>query len=143
MKMGINENINAESFTVSHSLHIVQLLYLVLIPTYWGSLWDEWGDLWAYQYVTSNFLLIFFIYISNVIPSPGFPSITPYPNSPYPFSMRVFPQPTSQPWHSPTLGVQPWKDQGLLLPWCTTRSPSATYTARAMGLSMCTLYMVV
>ena len=48
------------------------------------------------------FLLEFlFIYISIVIPFPGFPSGNPLSHSPSPDSMRVL---SSPPWRSPTLG---------------------------------------
>jgi hypothetical protein len=57
------------------------------------------------------FLDILFIYISNVILFPRFPSGIPYPILPLPASMRVvpypathFPIPVSLPWHSATLG---------------------------------------
>ena len=48
---------------------------------------------------------IFFIYISNVIPFPGFPSKNPLPHtlSPLPLLTNV-PTPASWPWHSPILG---------------------------------------
>ena len=40
--------------------------------------------------------------------------------------------PTSPPWHSPTMGMEPSHDQGPLLP------SSTIYAAGAMGPSMCT-----
>jgi hypothetical protein len=48
----------------------------------------------------------FFIYISNVIPFPGFPFENLLSHLYPPASMRVFslpPIPPSLPWHSPTL----------------------------------------
>jgi hypothetical protein len=64
-----------------------------IIPTLWGF-----------------FLLldIFFIYISNVIPFPGFspeiPILSPTLFFPYFYEGASPPSPTSPPWHSPTLG---------------------------------------
>jgi hypothetical protein len=56
---------------------------------------------------------ILFIYISNVIPFPGFPSGSPYPIPPslcfyevLPYPSIHSPTPASPPWHSPTLGHQ-------------------------------------
>jgi hypothetical protein len=43
---------------------------------------------------------IFFIYISNVIPFPGFPSENPLPLSPFPLPLLTnLPTPASWPWH--------------------------------------------
>jgi hypothetical protein len=53
--------------------------------------------------IISIFLLdIFFIYISNITPFPGFPS-----ENPIPFTLPMLtnqPTPSSWPWHSPILG---------------------------------------
>jgi hypothetical protein len=48
------------------------------------------------------YYLIFFIYISNVIPFPGFPSKNPLFLYPLPLPTNP-PTPASWPWHSPTL----------------------------------------
>jgi hypothetical protein len=59
------------------------------------------------------FLLdIFFIYISNIIPFPGFPSEKhPAPlTSPFPLLTNP-PTPTFWPWHSPTLEHRPFIGQ--------------------------------
>jgi len=69
---------------------------------------------------------IFFIYISNVIPFSDFLDISSPIPSPFLSSIRVFPSlstsPSHIPQHSPTLGVQPWQDQGLLLPLVPNKS---------------------
>jgi len=62
------------------------------------------------------------MYISNVIPFSGFPSISPLSYTPPPYSMRVFPHPSAHPFPPPHpdislhWGVEPWQDQELLLP---------------------------
>lgn len=73
----------------------------------------------------------FSIYISNVIPLPGFLSISPHPISPLPSSMKIFPHPSTHlfppprtdipltrgwGWGGVGWGVQLWQDQELLLP---------------------------
>jgi len=76
------------------------------------------------------FLLDIFIYISNVNPFPSFPSIIPLSHPPS--SMRVFPRPTTHPflppcpgiplhWQGVVGGVQPWLNQGPLLPLVPNR----------------------
>jgi hypothetical protein len=66
-------------------------------------------------------MAIFFIYISNVIPFPGFPSGNPYPIPTSPASMRVLP-PANHLLLPPLCGIslhwgiKPSQDQGLLLP---------------------------
>jgi hypothetical protein len=67
-----------------------------------------------------NFLLldIFFIYISNIIPFPSFPSENPL--SPPPASQLTNPPtPAFWPWHSPILGHRTSQDQEPLLPLMT------------------------
>jgi hypothetical protein len=65
-----------------------------------------------HRLVLSNslFLLdIFFIYISNLIPFPSFPSENPLSPLHLPASMRIVTHPptsASLPWYSPTLGHQ-------------------------------------
>jgi len=60
-----------------------------------------------------------------------------------------FPHSTTHPFPPPYLdiplhwGVQPWQNQGLLLPLLPHKSSSATYAAGAMGQSMYSLWMVV
>jgi hypothetical protein len=100
-----------------------------------------------------KFLLdIFFIYISNVIPFPGFPSEIPLRKLPIPSSpasMMVLPQPTTHsllPLHPgiPLTGESSLhRTKGLSSHWCQTRASSATYAAGAMCPSMCTLWLVV
>jgi hypothetical protein len=68
----------------------------------------------SYTLATSFFFSIFlkfilldilFIYISNVIPFPGFPCKNPLSPSPQPLPLLTnLPTPTSWSWHSPTLG---------------------------------------
>ena len=89
------------------------------------------------------------IKISNVIPFPSFLSGTPSPIPPSPASMRMLPLPPTQPLppHCPSIPLH-WelslhKTKDLSSYWCQTMPSSATYAARAMGLSMCTLWFVV
>jgi len=71
---------------------------------------------------TLIYLLDIFIYISNDIPFPGFPSISPLSHTPLPTSLRMLPLPNHPPFPPPLpdiplhCRVQPWQDQGLLLP---------------------------
>ena len=70
-----------------------------------------WGWLHTPESVSFFLLLdIFFIYISNVILFPGFPSGNLLSHAPFPASMRLFPHlpttPASQPWNSSRLGHQ-------------------------------------
>jgi len=98
----------------------------------------------------SKFLLdILFIYISNVIPFPGFAPRNPlfhpffpcfYEGAPPPIHSHLPPCP-GIPLH---WDIKTSQDQGPLLPpdkaiLCS----SATYAAGTMGLSMCTLWLVV
>jgi hypothetical protein len=98
---------------------------------------------------TLYFLLdIFFIYLSNVIPFPGFPSETPYAMLPLPASMRVLLHLPTQSCLSalafPYTGVSSLRrTKGVSSHWCQTRPSSATYAAWTMGSSMCTLWLVV
>jgi hypothetical protein len=46
-------------------------------------------------------------------------------------------------WHFLILGHQSSQTKGLSSLWCLTRPSSATYAARALSPSMCTLWMVV
>jgi hypothetical protein len=100
-------------------------------------------------YCFSIFLLeFFFIYISNVIPCACFPLGNPLSNPCPRASMRVFPYP---PTHACfvaltflyTEALSLHRNKGLSSHWCQTRTPSATYVAGTMGLSMCTLWLVV
>jgi hypothetical protein len=90
---------------------------------------------------------IFFIYISNVIPFPGFPSRNslspPLPSA----SVRVLLYlPTHS--HLPALAFPYTRAsklhniKGLSSHRCSIRPSSAMYEARAMGPSMCTLWLV-
>lgn len=63
--------------------------------------------------------IIFFIYISNIIPFPNFPAGNPYPIPPPPASMTVFPYPPTLPpcpYIPLHLCIEPSHDQGPLLP---------------------------
>jgi hypothetical protein len=55
------------------------------------------------MYLCMYVLDIFFIYSSNVIPFPSFPSENPLSPPPLPLFPNP-PTPSSWPWHSPTLG---------------------------------------
>jgi hypothetical protein len=89
------------------------------------------------------FLLdIFFIYISNVITFPGFCSENPLFPLPSPCS-PTHPLPLPGPGIPLYWGTDPSQDQGPLLPLITTRPFSAICTVGAMGLSMCTLWLVI
>jgi hypothetical protein len=78
-------------------------------------------NVWFFNFYGFCFLLdIFFIYISNVIPFPGFPSENPLP--------IPFPPPPCSPTHPLLLpgpgiplhwGIEPSQDQGPLLPLTT------------------------
>jgi len=86
------------------------------------------GTLYGQLNMTTSFLFLLldiiylFIYISKVIPSPGFLSTNPLSRTPSPFFSEGVPPPnhtpcpTSPSWHSSTLGDKPWQDQGLELP---------------------------
>ena len=66
-----------------------------------------------------NWIFYLCIYISNVIPFPGFISENPHPIPDSSASMRAFPYPptpTSLPWHSPTLGHRTFTGPRALLP---------------------------
>jgi hypothetical protein len=82
------------------------------------SLYDS-GDMWGEFYL----LYIFFIYISNVIPLPGFPSENPLSlnPSPSPYSPT---QPLCPPGPGIALhwGIEPLQDQGPLLPLMTDKA---------------------
>jgi hypothetical protein len=66
-----------------------------------------------------DFLLdIFFIYISNVIPFPGFPFENLLP-SPFPCSPTYHPLPLPGPGILLHWGIEPSQDQGPLLPLMT------------------------
>ena len=90
-------------------------------------------------YVPSLFLLsdIFYIYISNVIPFPDYPSKNP-----------LSPPPAHQPTYSyflvlafPYTGaLSLLRTKGLSSHWCLTRPSSATNAARAMSPTMCFLW---
>jgi hypothetical protein len=97
-----------------------------------------------------TFLLvdIFFIYISNVIPFPGFPSKNPYFTLPSLASMKMCP-------NTPTYSLLPTieflytgasslhRTKGLFSHWFPARLFSTTYAAGAMGPSMYSLWLVV
>jgi hypothetical protein len=99
------------------------------------------------QIITFLFLLdIFFIYISNVIPFPGFPSENPLSHLPPHIAfMRVLRHP---PTHSHLTALKfPYtgtsnlhRTKCLSSHWCQISLSSVTYPAGAMGLSMCTFW---
>jgi hypothetical protein len=72
--------------------------------------------------------------------------ITPYTILPHPASMRVLLSSPPPPFPLPCPGIPlQWgthRAKGLSSHWCNTRPYSATYVAGAMGLSMCTLWLV-
>jgi hypothetical protein len=83
------------------------------IPSWWLhssyllSCTISWPHYHYYYYYYYYYYYIFFIYISNVIPFPGFPSKTHPPHQPSPLPPSPAHQPTHShfwPWHSPTLG---------------------------------------
>jgi hypothetical protein len=75
---------------------------------------------------------IFFIYISNVFPFPGLSLRTPLSRPPSPCLYEGAP-------HLPALtfpytgASKPLRPKGCSSNWCSTRPPSATYEAGAMG----------
>ena len=92
-------------------------------------------------------LAILFIYISNVIPLLGFPSTNPLsPPTLFPASMRMLP-PMIHPFppHHPSIlyagASHLHRTKGLPSHRCRIRQSSATYTAGAMGFSMCILVL--
>jgi hypothetical protein len=96
--------------------------------------------IYIYLFIYLFILAIFFIYISNVIPFPGFPSRTSlYPSSP--------PIPAHQHTHSCFLALafpdseaqSLHRTKGLSSHLWPTRPSSAIYAARAMSPSICTL----
>jgi len=92
---------------------------------------------WIFSFTIQMYLLSQF-----PIHKPSISSLSPFfyagvPPPIYP------PLPASLPWHSPTLGGNLGRTKGFSSHWCTTRPSSATYAARALVLSMCTLWMVV
>jgi len=87
-------------------------------------------------------LVILFIYISNVIPLPGFLSANPLllwgRSRTHPSTLPPCPG-IALHWR-----IEPSQDlEGLPFPWCQTRPSSATYAAGGTGPSMCTLWLVV
>jgi hypothetical protein len=71
---------------------------------------------------------------------------TPYPIPPSPWLCEGAPPnpstPVFSPWHFPEAS-NPLRPKGLSSYWCPTNPSSATYSARAVGPSMCTLWLVV
>jgi len=97
----------------------------------------------------SNFLLdILFIYISNFIPLPGFPSANPLSHLPSPCFYEGALSPTHPLLsHSPSIPLH-WviklpQDQGPPHIGCQIRPFSATYAAGAMSPSMRILLLMV
>jgi hypothetical protein len=106
---------------------------------------------WAFFFPFFLFLfncIFFFIYVSNVFPFPGLPFRNPHSIPPSPASMRVLPH---LPIHShlPAMALSYTGVWNTLRPkdhsshGCPSRPSSATYVAKALGLSMCTRWMVV
>jgi len=86
-----------------------------------------------------NFYWTFFIYISNVIPFPGFPEISPLSNTPHFFSKGV-PLPNQHPFGPPLPtfpypggGFQTCRIKGFSIHWSQTKPSSATYADKAKG----------
>ena len=87
------------------------------------------------------FLLdIYFIYISNVVPFPGFLSKTPLSLSPFPCSSNHQHQ---LPGPGIPLHWSLHQTKGLYSHWWPTRISSATYVVGAMSPTMCSLWLVI
>jgi hypothetical protein len=142
-----------------HQHHLLKMLYFFIV---W--LWFLCQKATAHRYV-GLFLVLWFDYIDQpacfffligyflyvhfkcYLLSHPHPLETPYPIPSPPASMRVFP-------HPPTLASPPWNSHKLVHSAFTgpRASPpidvhqghlsSATYVVGAMGLSMCTLWLV-
>ena len=103
---------------------------------------------WSTPFVILIFLLdILFIYTSNVITFPGFPSKTPLYHPPPPASMKVFPHPPihastliSPPWNSPTLGHQAFTGPRASPPIDTRQSNHLLHMQLEPWVPPCTLY---
>jgi len=100
--------------------------------------------LWGILFI----LDIFCIYISNVIPFSGFPFQNPPILSPLALLLWGCYPPTHSLWRPcPGIpmywGIELSKTKALSSQWCLTRPSSATYAAGALGLSMCSLWLVV
>ena len=95
----------------------------------------------------SLLLYIFFIYISNVIPFPSFPSRNCISHLLYPCFYEVSPQPSTHPytpgsllWHSYTLGASSLhRNKGLSSLWWPTKPFSGKYVAVVKSHSIWTL----
>jgi hypothetical protein len=100
----------------------------------------------TFIYWLIDWLDILFMYFSNVISFSRFPFRNSLSYSPPPASKRVLPYPPTHS-HLTALtfpihwGIEPSQDQGPLLPLMPTRSSSATYSAGAVGPSMCTCWL--
>jgi hypothetical protein len=119
--------------TTSKQVHI-PLSYL---PSFLPYIWSRLEGVSKYLKTLIFLLDIFFIYISNFIPFPSFPSKNPL----------FYPPSSCSPFHPlPIPGsdiplywiIEPSQDQGPLLP-LIDRLFFATYAARAMSPSMCFL----
>ena len=117
-----------------------------------SGIWDSSVENSLFSYVPhlkNIFLVILFIYISNVITLRSFPS--PKTLS-YPLLVPCFYESTSPPTHPlpPHHPIFPYtgasslhRNKGLSSHWWQVKPCSATYAAGAMGRSMCTLWLVV
>jgi hypothetical protein len=76
--------------------------------------WISWM-FWVRRFFLGGEGSILFIYISNVIPFPRFPSRNPLFNPPSSYTTHS-PTTTSLPWYSPAVGHWDSQDQGSLLP---------------------------
>jgi len=81
----------------------------------------------------------FFIYTSNIIPLPCFPSRHPLSHPPAPASMRVLPHPPTLPppplpWQPPTLGHQAFPGPRASLPIDVRQGHPLLHTGRRHGL---------
>ena len=110
-----------------------------------------WHSFWfTHPFMFFLFYLIFSLFTFQMLPPfQIFPLETSYPILPPPASMRVLfhlPTPTYSclpvlvfPYTEASNTLRP---KGLSAHWCSTRPSSATYAARAMGPSMCTLWLI-
>jgi hypothetical protein len=93
---------------------------------------------------------ILFIYLSNIIPFPGFPSANLLSHPPSPCFYEVAPPTPNRsnfhfnPLPFPYTGASSLhRTKGLSSHWCQIRPSSAAYVAVAKSPSMCTLWLMV
>ena len=93
-------------------------------------------------------LVSFFIYISNIIPLPSFPSENTLSHLPYLCFYKGASLPTKQLCHyCPSIplfwGIKPSQDQGPPLPRMPDKGVLCYICSWTMGYSMCTLWLVI